>query len=69
MTGVREGKRKFTQAVSYAAAVLIVAGAGAYMILSPDKGLGIFFVLLAAELCRLLVIDLGGWLDRPAEEE
>ena len=48
------------------AAVLLI-GAGAYLVLGTDKGLGIFLVLIAAILCRPLVLDIPASLARRDE--
>jgi hypothetical protein len=37
---------------------MLVGGAGLYLILGSDKGLGIFLVLIAAIVSRVLVINI-----------
>ncbi len=54
---------------SYILATLLLGGAGAYLMFGHDKGLGIFFVLMAAVLCRVLVINVPDWLNRECERE
>jgi hypothetical protein len=48
----------------YILATLLMGGAGLYLIFGRDKGLGIFCVLFAAVLCRVLVINVPELLER-----
>ena len=53
----------------YILAALLLGGAGAYLIWGQDKGLGIFFVLIAAVLCRVLIINVVGHLEDRSDRE
>ena len=44
--------------VCYGTSALLVAGAGAFLIFADDKGLGIFLVLVAATIARMLSINV-----------
>jgi hypothetical protein len=44
--------------VCYVTGAALLGGAGAYMIFGEDTGLGIFFVLVAAVLNRVLILNL-----------
>ena len=48
----------FVKPLCYLISALLLAGAGAYLILGEDKGLGIFAVLIAAILSRVLVLNI-----------
>ncbi|MBT8486690.1 MAG: hypothetical protein HKO59_08710 [Phycisphaerales bacterium] len=50
--------RRWVRRAGHALAAVLLGGAGLYLIYGEDKGTGIFAVLIAAILCRLLVIDL-----------
>lgn len=44
--------------VCYVTGAAMLGGAGAYLIFGEDQGLGIFFVLVAAILNRVLILNL-----------
>jgi len=46
------------KALCYTTSALCLGGAGAYFIYGSDKGLAIFLVLVAAILCRVLILDI-----------
>ena len=60
------------QTVCWVTAAGLMAAAGAYLLLGTDKGLGIFLVLVAAILARILVINVPEHLERdgsPSNED
>ena len=46
------------RAICYTLSACLLVGAGAYLLRGDDKGLGIFFVLIAAVLCRVLILNI-----------
>jgi hypothetical protein len=61
---VSSERGKLVKSACYILATLLVGGAGVFLIFHPDKGLGIFAVLFAAVLCRVLVINVPELLER-----
>ncbi|MCP3903669.1 MAG: hypothetical protein GY715_08550 [Planctomycetes bacterium] len=56
--GDDERSRPAVRFVCYAISAVLLAGAGAFLLFGNDKGLGIFFVLIAAVLSRVLVLNI-----------
>jgi len=48
----------FVRPACYILAALLLGGAGAYLMFGEDKATGIFAVLIAAILCRVLVLNI-----------
>jgi hypothetical protein len=46
------------RAVCYTASALCLGGAGAYFLYGSDKGLAIFLILIAAIVCRVLILNV-----------
>jgi hypothetical protein len=51
--------------ICHLVAALLVGGAGTYLVLGRDKGLGIFLVLVAVIVARVLVINIADALEPP----
>lgn len=49
--------------VCYVVSALLLIGACAFTIYGPDRGLGIFFILFAAVISRVLVINVAGAIE------
>ena len=47
----------------YVVSALALGGAGAYLIWGQDRGLGVFAVLFAAILCRVLILNVAERFD------
>ncbi len=54
---------------SYILAAVLLGGAGAYLMFSANKGLGIFFVLMAAVLSRVLVLNVPEMLEGSGDDQ
>ena len=59
----------FVRSACYILAALLLGGAGAYLIFGRDKGTGIFAVLIAAILCRVLVLNIAEGDPEPIERD
>jgi hypothetical protein len=55
-------------AACYLVGAVLLGGALLYVLFGNNKGLGIFFVLVAAILCRVLVINLAGPMEAANDE-
>jgi hypothetical protein len=64
----RVGGNRMKTAIANVIGALALGGAGAYLMFGSNKGLGIFLVLVAAILCRILILGPGDTHDAPPPE-
>ncbi len=57
-TGLSDPQRRLLALACLVLSAALLGGAGAFLIFGRDKGLGIFLVLMAAVLSRVLVLNI-----------
>jgi len=62
--GEKTVTRPAVRIACYWSSAVMLAGAGAYLLFGSNKGLGIFLVLIAAVLARVLVLNIAERHDR-----
>ena len=66
---LRGVSRRILVTLSMVLASLLLGGAGVFLMLHPQKGIGIFLVLFAAIAARVLVLNIPEILERRTEGE